>query len=1128
VGPEVRVGICAERSFEMVVGLLAILRAGGAYVPLDPEYPRERLAFMAEDSAVPVLLTQERLVADLPPHRARVVVLDAGPEAAGREPAEGGELASGARPDNLAYAIYTSGSTGRPKGAMNSHRAIVNRLLWMQRAYGLGPGDRVLQKTPFSFDVSVWEFFWPLLTGACLVMARPGGHRDGAYLVRRIVEERITTLHFVPSMLQAFLEQPGVEACRSLERVIASGEALPYELERRFFARLKSPLHNLYGPTEAAVDVTFHPCERAGSRGIVPIGRPIDNLRIHLLDRAMRPVPVGVTGELHIGGVGLARGYLGGGALTAQTFVPDPLAETPGGRLYKSGDLTRHLPDGAVDYLGRLDHQVKIRGLRIELGEIETVLGSHPAVQEAVVLAPADERGDRRLVAFCVPDEHRALPLRRLLGVERSGELGDRRPVYLGDGTPVLAANPSEAEFVWQEIFEQRSYLRHGLGLEPGDCVFDVGANVGLFSLFAAREAGEAEIFAFEPIPAIFDLLRLNALLWGLEARLFACGLSDVSGRAEFTYYPHVSILSGRFADAAEERRAVLSFLRNERRRAEGELSEKLIEELLAERLRAERVTCELRTISQVMADEGVERIDLLKVDVEKAELEVLSGIAEEDWPKIRQLVVEVHDIDGRLSAITRMLAERGFEVATGQDRLLQGSNLHSLYGRRPGSRRPQGPSGSAAGRGQRAPGWSDPQALVAEIEALAGDKLPDYMVPRLVLLDRLPLSPNGKVDRAALGRQALDSGRRGLAQAYVAPRDTLELRLVNIWEDLLGVHPVGIRDDFFKLGGHSLAAVRLTARIQRRLGRELTLAAIFQGATVERLAALLRRHDAPAAASLVPIRPTGSRPPLYCVHPAGGNVLGFLPLAEGLGDDQPFYAFQSRRLEGDAEPHTRVEAMAADYLAELREVQPAGPYLLAGWSFGGLVAFEMARRLRSDGEKVALLALLDTHPPEAGAAVDEGLYGDDARWLADVAEFIARLVGRTPALSYQDLRPLAPAEQLRRFLESLRQIDFLPPGTGESQVRRLLEVYKANVRAAEAYEPAAYDGDVTLLRAEDGIEEGTDPDLGWGRLARGAVEVITVPGDHVTLLAEPNVEALAERLRTCLEKAQENTGEHR
>ncbi|MEO6193523.1 MAG: amino acid adenylation domain-containing protein, partial [Thermoanaerobaculia bacterium] len=403
VGAESVVGVLAERSLEMVVGLLAVLKAGGAYLPLDPEYPAERLAFMIADSRMPVLLAQERLLARLPEHGGRVLPLEDAAEP-GEEVARP-DAETGAGAGSLAYVIYTSGSTGRPKGTMNSHRGIVNRLLWMQERYGLGADDRVLQKTPYSFDVSAWELFWPLLTGARLVMARPGGHQEPDYLARTIPEEGITTMHFVPSLLRIFLETPGIERCAaSLRLVVCSGEALPLELERRFFERLPGvELHNLYGPTEAAVDVTFWACQPDDPRGLVPIGRPVANTRIHVVDRELRPLPVGVPGELLIGGIQVGRGYLARPDLTAERFIPDPLSGEAGARLYRTGDLARLLADGAADFLGRIDHQVKLRGLRIELGEIEAALSRHPEVAQAVVVVREDTPGNALLTAYYVP-----------------------------------------------------------------------------------------------------------------------------------------------------------------------------------------------------------------------------------------------------------------------------------------------------------------------------------------------------------------------------------------------------------------------------------------------------------------------------------------------------------------------------------------------------------------------------------------------------------------------------------------------------------------------------------------------------------------------------------------------------
>jgi amino acid adenylation domain-containing protein/non-ribosomal peptide synthase protein (TIGR01720 family) len=420
VGPESVVGVCLERSLELVVALLAVLEAGGAYLPLDPVYPEERLAQMMADSGAPVVVTEQSLTPRLSAVGARQVCLDTDWEVLPGRSA--GAFRSG--PDNAAYVIYTSGSTGRPKGVINVHRAIRNRLLWMQEAYGLRGSDRVLQKTPFSFDVSVWELFWPLITGASMVVARPQGHQDSEYLVDLIARERVTTVHFVPSMLQVFLEEPRLAECRDLKRVMVSGEALPFDLQQRFFARLPAELHNLYGPTEAAVDVTSWACRPAGAWGAVPIGRPIANTEIHLLGSDLQAI--GIAGELHIGGMGLARGYLGRPELTAERFVPDPFGTNRGARLYRTGDLVRRLPGGEVEFLGRIDHQVKIRGFRIELGEIEVTLAGHPGVRETVVVAREDHPGERRLVAYVVAHAGETLAVAGL-----SSFLGARLPAYM-------------------------------------------------------------------------------------------------------------------------------------------------------------------------------------------------------------------------------------------------------------------------------------------------------------------------------------------------------------------------------------------------------------------------------------------------------------------------------------------------------------------------------------------------------------------------------------------------------------------------------------------------------------------------------------------------------------------------
>jgi amino acid adenylation domain-containing protein/non-ribosomal peptide synthase protein (TIGR01720 family) len=552
VGPDALAGVAMERSIEMVVSLIAVLKAGGAYVPIDPEYPADRIAQMLEDAQPSVLLTQSRLTGQLPPCAASVVAVDR----------LSGQIDRGSdqrpvlnvSPGNLAYVIFTSGSTGRPKGAMNSHRGIVNRLCWMQDEYQLDATDRVLQKTPFSFDVSVWEFFWPLMTGATLVVARPGGHRDSAYLASLIVRESITTLHFVPSMLQIFLDEPRIAGCRTVRRVICSGEALPYELQQRFFARMNAELHNLYGPTEAAVDVTNWKCEANNALRTVPIGRPIANTQIHLLDARMNAVPVGIPGELYIGGVNVGLGYLNRPELSAEKFIADPFRPAPDARLYRTGDLARYLPGGAIDYLGRIDHQVKIRGFRIELGEIETVLNGHPFVHESVVIAVTHGAAGKRLAAYVVPSGtepvavetlrehlHASLPeymipatftVLERLPLSPNGKV-DRRALPAPDmaadtgGSREYAAPRTTTEELLAELWSG------ALGVERvgrHDDFFQMGGH----SLLAAQLASRVRtaLGVELPVRRIFEHPTLEALAAAIDAGNRHCAVPAVTRRA--------------------------------------------------------------------------------------------------------------------------------------------------------------------------------------------------------------------------------------------------------------------------------------------------------------------------------------------------------------------------------------------------------------------------------------------------------------------------------------------------------------------------------------------------------------------------------------------------------------------
>jgi len=423
VGPEDIVGVYMERSLEMVIAICAICKAGGAYVPLEPDYPQQRISFILDETKAKIVLTQKHLQKELPPFNGVSINLDSDWQHIADQPHENPTWQ--VNPTNLAYVIYTSGSTGRPKGVMNEHRGIFNRLMWMQETFKLKHEDKVLQKTPFSFDVSVWEFFWPLMTGASLVIAPHYLHKDPIKLYHFIEEHEITTIHFVPSMLRIFLDNDKAATCKSLQRVICSGEELSWKLQNTFFEKYKCELYNLYGPTEAAIDVSYWECTPRKSFGTVPIGYPVANTQLYVLDEQQQPVPQGVVGELYIGGIQVARGYIQRGELNQKTFIPDPFKGFPGGRLYKTGDLVRYLPDGALEYIGRVDFQVKYHGNRIELAEIEVALRRHNLVNDSVVILLGEKEENKKLVAYLLSN------VRSLEELNLKQHLQEQLPFYM-------------------------------------------------------------------------------------------------------------------------------------------------------------------------------------------------------------------------------------------------------------------------------------------------------------------------------------------------------------------------------------------------------------------------------------------------------------------------------------------------------------------------------------------------------------------------------------------------------------------------------------------------------------------------------------------------------------------------
>jgi amino acid adenylation domain-containing protein/FkbM family methyltransferase len=872
VGPESVVAIMMRRSTEMAVAVLAVLKAGGAYLPLDPSNPPSRLALMLQESNVAVLLTQTALAEQVSPLKERgltVVCLDGaarleadGPSRPPRPPQTQRRRAA---PDNLAYVIYTSGSTGRPKGVMITHRGVVNYLHWCSRAYGVAEGQGSPVHSSLGFDLTVTSLFSPWVVGRAVHLV--GGEQDIEGLAEALRAKpdyglvKLTPAHL--EVLGQWLSED--EAGQATRAFIIGGEALHWESLR--FWRAHAPrtrLINEYGPTETVVGCCVYEVrgdEAEAEAASVPIGKPIANTTLYVLDEQGQLAPLGVEGELYIGGAGVARGYSQQPGLTAERFVPDPFGAREGARLYRTGDRAVRRADGNLEFFGRLDQQVKVRGFRIELGEIEAALGSHPAVQSASVVAREFEPGDTRLVAYVVPDKRHAAVVRELLDLKKEG-LPDGLTLYdLPNGMEIVQQNKSVSDFLYKEIFEEQEYLRHGITLPPGGCVFDVGANIGMFTLFVGRQRADARIFAFEPIPQNFQVLRLNAALYGLDARLFEYGLASEEATATFTYYPHVSLMSGRFADDAAERQVIKLFEHNQQlksRAAGTPWSEDLLDEVVTERLAREQVACRLRRISDVIRENGVEQIDLLKIDVEKSELEVLAGIEDGDWAKIRQLVVEVHDLDGRLGQVKNLLESHGFTLTLAQESYLKNTELYAVYATRPGASEDE--PRDADDRDDRAEHreacWHSRSRFVSDVRAYLSEKLPDYMIPSaLMLLDELPLTTNGKVDTRRLPDP--DTTRNEPAQNLVAPRNPVEGVLANIWKEVLRVEEVGVHDNFFELGGHSLLATQVISRVRETFRIELSMRAFFEKPTAAGLAERVEQakaKDAPPAAP--PLRP--------------------------------------------------------------------------------------------------------------------------------------------------------------------------------------------------------------------------------------------------------------------------------
>ena len=823
IRPEARVAIVLKRSADLVIAVLGVLKAGAAYGPLDPDNPPQRMIALLEAAAISAVIVNEESpdIRELTCPRVDLSV----PSLAACSPLP---LSVEVSPSSAAYLIFTSGSTGTPKGVVVEHRSVVNLAAALQERIYSGRGDNlnVGVNAPLSFDASVKQIV-QLLNRHCLCIVPEAARQDGERLLDFVVANKIDVLDCTPSHLKLLMGAGFTDWRASYPAIVlVGGEAIEADTWNAL-ARHRVDFFNVYGPTETTVNVSV---ERIRGDVTPNIGRPLRNVRTYILDADLSPVPVGVSGELCIGGAGVARGYLGNPEATAERFVPDPFNSEPG-RLYRSGDSARFLPDGRIEFLGRLDDQVKVRGYRVEPEEVAAVIRRHPAVEEALVVAHG-EPGDRRLVAYAKC---------------RAGGASDAEAFK----STLAQFNKNETEYLYDEIFKKETYVRHSIRLRQNACVFDVGANIGVFSAYVAQRCRAARIYAFEPVAPIFDRLGTNLARHAPGAKLFPIGLSSRQFSEDFTFYPGYSMMSGQkaYSDAAGEVRVIEQYLRNEQ--AAGQGSAELIEhvdELLAERFRPVELSCLLRRLSDVIREEAVEQIDLLKIDVQRAELDVLQGVDDADWLRIQQIAMEVHDAtgtptQGRVDILLDFLEARGFEVRIEQDPLLYGTDRYNLYAWRPEYER-------SLSEDEIAGSLAEPPSP-AEMRAFLSERLPEYMLPAaFVVLSKFPLTRNGKVDRSALPEPG--ARRLHLQRAVAVPENWREEAMVGIWKEVLGLDEIGVDDNFFQLGGDSIRSIQVQALAQKR-GLRFALSRLFTHQTIRELVRDTGLAGEPPSPSAVP-----------------------------------------------------------------------------------------------------------------------------------------------------------------------------------------------------------------------------------------------------------------------------------
>ncbi|MEE1788816.1 amino acid adenylation domain-containing protein [Streptomyces sp. SP17BM10] len=1213
-GADTPVGLFIEPSAELIAAAWGVLYAGAGYLPLSPEYPEDRLRYMIEDSRTRIVVTQEHLrerLAALAPAGTEVVTFADAPAV---HPDDGGHPA----PESLAYVIYTSGSTGRPKGVVIEHGSVVSQLRWMHSAGHLGPDVTVLQKTPTSFDAAQWEVLAPAV-GARVVAGAPDLHRDPEALVATVHRYGVSALQCVPTLLQALLDTDGFADSHSLTGIFSGGEALSQRLARDLTTALpRATLVNLYGPTECTINATAHvvdPAALGDGAGSVPIGRPVDGTRCHVLDAGLAPVGEGETGELYIGGVQLARGYLRRPELTAERFVPSPFA--PHERLYRTGDLAHWNPDGTLQFAGRVDNQVKLRGHRVELDEIARAIEEHTWVRRSAAVVTADERTGHQNLLACVelnPREaalmdqgnhgrHHQSKAGRLQVKAQLSDPGLRDLAQLAGRPRVDLPGRRGTAAQRREVFARKTYRFYEGGPVTRDDLTallaprpagDVGRGLDLLSLpelgrvlrwFGQFHSDERLLpkYAYASPGALYatqlhlETGGLDGLGAGLyyyhpvEHSLIRIGDADTRGETYLTL--HFSGKTGAIAPVYTDNiREVLEF---ETGHMLGVFEEVLpgygldvrplgFHPAVKDRLDVADEDHYLGSFAVVRGD-GTPQADPTEVYVQAHgdRVEGLpAGLYRHDGGELTRVSDDVVQSRHVIAINQAVYARSAFGITAvsraGEEWLRYvalGTKLHHLQRNGlsfgfmssgysstsghplPASRRfdeilgaagiPTGPTyfflgGKVSEEQIRSEGMHEDTVHMKGPAEIIKDELanllPDYMLPnRVLVLDTLPLTANGKVDLTALA--ASDAVRDAAVRSeYVAPVTPQERWLAEAWGEALTYEDVSAADEFFAAGGNSLIAVALVNRINREFGTALPLQVVFECPKLADLAARIADTAsgaaAPAASSrLVPLHPGAPERPVFCWPGLGGYPMNLRLLGREASEGREgraFYGIQAHGINAGETPYPTIREMAAADVAELRRVQPEGPYTLWGYSFGARVAFEAAWQLEQAGQRVEELLLICPGNPKARQA-DGRQRGREASY-ADPAYVTILFSVFAGTISGPDLeRCLAESTDEDGFVASVHR---LLPALDEELIRRITRIVGETYEFEYSFRELAerrLDAPVTILKAAGDDYSFIEGSSGY---SAAPPTVVDLTCDHYGVLKEHGVLELVAAIR--------------